>query len=162
MRMMVINSKTDTTALSSRLLASRSDTLETLRQLNPHADLQRLVAGTVLLVPDATAGDDSASVAGEAFDSFANQLLAGLETAADQVNSGHAARLTEGKEVSTALRSAALKKAMEADPDLKAQVDQANLVLKQDTADASAASSSLRLMQTQVKEELEALAKLLG
>ena len=162
MRMMIIKANTDTRGLSSRLLASRPDTLASLRRLNPHADLQKLGAGTLLLMPDGLGEEGSEAIAGESFDELAGLLMAGLEAAAEQANLAHALRLTENKSVEAALQSDPMKLAQARDPLLPAQVAQALEKLKLDASEASSTAGSLRLMQTQAKEELSALAKLLA
>ena len=55
-----------------------------------------------------------------------------------------------------------MKRAIEADPELRAQVESAATVFKQDTADAKNAEQTLKSMKDRIDEELNALAKLLG
>lgn len=164
MRMMVIQKKTDTAALSSRLLASRADTLATLQRLNPHADLAQLKPGTVLLVPEGLAATeaDSLPVGAEAFADLSERLLADLALAVQQAEQAHAQRLTDGKTVLAALDADAVKRATATDPALKAQLDAGAAVLRQDPATANAAIEAYKRMQAQAAAELAALAALLG
>lgn len=164
MRMMVIQKKTDTAALSSRLLASRTDTLAALQRLNPHANLAQLKPGTVLLVPEGLAATeaDSLPVGAEAFDDLSQRLLAELALAVQQTEQAHAQRLEEGKTVLAALDSDLVKRATVNDPALKAQVDAGATLLRQDPATASAAIEACKRMQAQAAAELAALAALLG
>jgi hypothetical protein len=164
MRMMVIQKKTDTTALSSRLLASRTDTLATLQRLNPHANLARLQPGTVLLVPEGLAATeaDSLPVGAEAFEDLSERLLAGLAAAVQLADKAHAERLAEGKAVLSALDADPVKRAMASDPALKAQAEQGAAQLQQDPAAAQAAQETFKRLQGQAASELALLARLLG
>ena len=164
MRMMIVQKKTDTAALSSRLLASRTDTLATLQRLNPHADLQKLSPGTVLLVPEGLAATeaDSLPVGAEAFEDLSERLLAGLAAAVQLADKAHAVRLAEGKEVLAALDSDPVQRAMAADPELKAQAELGATRLQQDPAAAQAAQETFKRLQGQAAAELALLAKLLG
>ena len=167
MRMIVIDQATDLQALTTRLLGAKAGagaSLDTLKQLNPHVDFERLGAGTVLLVPDLPGLRDgqTGSIGGQAFDTFSQQVLADFDAAATRVQAGHAARLTDQKELTALFKGTALKRAFEADRELKAQADAAAQVLKQDGADAKAADEALKALKQGLDTELAALAKLLG
>ena len=167
MRMIVIEQGTDLKALSTRLLGDKAGAgagIDALKNLNPHVDFGKLGAGTVLLVPDLPGLRDgqTASIAGEAFDAFSQQLLAGFDAAATRVQAAHAARQADQKQLVALFKGAALNGAFEADPELKAQVDAAAQVFKQDPADAKAADETLKALKDGVGTELAALGKLLG
>ena len=166
MRMIVIDKATDLQALTTRLLgaqAAAGTSLDALKQLNPHVDFGKLGAGTVLLVPDLPGLRDgqTGSIAGQAFDTFGQQVLASFDEAAARVQAGHAARLTDQKELLALFKGAALKRAFEADPDLKAQADAYGQVCKQDPVDAKAADETLKALKDGVSAELAVLVKLL-
>lgn len=166
MRMFVIKQATDLQALRTKLLttgAGGESALRTLQSLNPHVDFNRLDAGTVLLVPDqpGVKTSESSSIGGEAFDSFQEQARASVDAAVARVRNGHD-NLTAGRtEVAAVLKTAALKRVLEADPDIKKELDQAAQVFKQDQQQAKESIAQLLAFQTQVDEELAQLAKLL-
>lgn len=160
MRTLLVPPRTDTTALSTRLMASGSAQREALTRLNPHTPLDRLAAGTLLLVPEGVEADDSSSITGEAFAELSQQLLEGLSQACQAAEQGHAQRLEEGKAVLEALDSEALKTATRTDPELAAQISRGRQVLEQDTKTTPDALAALARMQEQVKSDLEALGKL--
>ena len=167
MRMIVIDKTTDLQALTTRLLGAQAGagtSLDALKRLNPHVEFNKLGAGTVLLVPDLPGlrDDRAASVGGAPFDTFSQQLRADFDAAGTRVQAGHAARLTDQKELVALFRGAALKRAFEADPELKAQADAAAQVFKQDPIDAKAADETLKALKQGLDTELAAFAKLLG
>ena len=167
MRMIVIEQATDLQALTTRLLgvkAGAGASLDALKQLNPHVDFGKLGAGTVLLVPDLPGlrNDQATSIGGQAFGTFSQQVLADFDAAATRVQAGHAARLTDQRELAALFKGSALKRAFEADPELKAQADAAAQVFKQDPIDAKAADEALKALKQGLGTELAALAKLLG
>ena len=167
MRMIVIEQATDLPALTTRLLGAKAGagaSLDRLKALNPHVDFGKLGAGTVLLVPDLPGLRDgqTGSIAGQTFDTFSQQVLASFDDAATRVQAGHAARLSDQKELVALFKGAALKRAFEADPELKAQADAYAQVFKQDPADAKAADETLKALKDGVGAELAVLAKLLG
>ena len=170
MRMIVIEQATDLQALTTRLLGAQAGagtSLDALKRLNPHVDFNKLGAGTVLLVPElpglqGPGKDGAASIGGGPFDTFSQQLRADFDAAATRVQAGHAARLTDQKELVALFKGAALKRAFESDPELKAQADAYAQVFKQDPIDAKAADEALKALKQGLGTELAALAKLLG
>jgi hypothetical protein len=132
--------------------------------LNPHVDFKKIEPGTVLLVPDGPGlrAGETASVSGQPFDELREQVLAAVEAAGARARSGHAAQLAEQKEVTAALKSAGLRAALEIDPELRAQIEAALQVFKQDQQDAKAAAETLKSLAKQAATELDALAKLLA
>ena len=163
MRMIVISKTTDVKALSSRLLsagATKESALQRLQQLNPHVDLKRLDAGTVLLVPDQLSDADSSSISGDAFASFQDQVRGAVDAAVAQVRNGYERRDADRADVSAVLKSAVIKRVLEADPDTKKQLEQAAQVFKQDQQQAKEAATQLQAFQKQVSDELAQLGKL--
>ena len=166
MRMIVIQQATDLQALGTRLLGAKAGAgngLEALKNLNPHVDFGRLGAGTVLLVPDLPGLRDgeTTSIAGQAFVAFNEQVLSDVDDATVRVRAAHAARLADQKDLGALLKGAALRRAFDADPELKSQADAAAQVFKQDPADAKAADETLKALKDLAGIELVALGKLL-
>ena len=169
MRVIVVNSRTDVQNLGTRLAKDRTGTtFEAIEKLNPHVDFRRVEPGTVILVPDppkAAADDEDdtdQSIQARAFGDLRKLVSDGLDASGARVRRGYDALAAEAKEVTAALKSAPVKPAIEADPELKQQVESAATVFKQDAADAKSAEQTLKSMKDRMDEELNALAKLLG
>ncbi|MBI3529361.1 MAG: hypothetical protein HY067_15505 [Betaproteobacteria bacterium] len=166
MRMIIIKQGTDLQTLGTRLLGNadgKEVTLQHLQQLNPHVDFQRIEPGTVLLVPDQPGlkKDESISVSGQAFDAFRDQVSASVEAATTRVRHGYEALASQRSDVNAVLKTAAVKRLLESDPELKAQLEEAAKTFKQDQAAAKASESTLKSLQDDAAAELAALAKLL-
>ncbi len=168
MRVIVVNSRADVKILDTRLGKDRAGReFEAIEKLNPHVDFTRVEPGTVILVPDplpAAAGEDDTdrSIQGRAFDDLRELVSDGLEASSARVRRGFETLSTEARDVTAALKSAPMKRAIETDPELKAQVESAAAVFKQDAADAKSAEQTLKSMKDRIDEELNGLAKLLG
>ncbi len=165
MRVKVINSRSDLDELGSSLGSDRAaKTMEQIRRLNPHVDLKNIKRGTVVLVPDAPGPPraDARSIQGDAFAELRSQVTAAVEASCARVKRGYDSVSDEAKQVTAALKTAAVKRALEANPDLKEQAEAAGRVFKQDAADAKAADQTLKAMSDRFDRELDALAKLLG
>jgi hypothetical protein len=170
MRMLLIKQDTDIQELSRRLLSARlssdrvDSTLQSLQALNPHADLRTLRAGTVLLVPEAPSFKVSATdpVHGEPFDDFQKLVRAGLNGAAKRLEARNAARAAEQAEVTTMLKTAALKRILETDADLKQQAAEAVKAAKEEQQEADQAEQALAAAGKAALGALAALGKLLG
>ena len=163
MRVVVINDRTNLQSVA-RLLGDQAGSkiaLERLQALNPHVDFAKIEPGTVVFVPDAP-GAAAPSVQGGAFAALHEQFLASVDAVGLRVRGGYEALGAERQSVSAALKLAAARRAIENDPDLKAQLDAAAEVFKQDQAQAKAANDTLRVVHQQAASELGALAKLLG
>jgi vacuolar-type H+-ATPase subunit I/STV1 len=136
--------------------------LATLQRLNPHVvDLDRIPAGTVLIVPDVPkARAESSSVAGPGFSEFAEQVRQAVAATSQRVGASYAALAEQQKEVAAALKSAAVKRQVDADADLQKQAKDAEAVFKADQQAAKAAQQTLEALHKEVEEELAALAKM--
>jgi vacuolar-type H+-ATPase subunit I/STV1 len=156
MRMFILKQGQDLQTLSSRLGGSAS--ISRLKALNPHLDLDRLEPGTVLLVPDGI--DDADSVAGAVFDGLAGDVKEGLKAATARVRGTQAKSEALRKDVSAILKSAAFKRAVESDADLKKQTDAADARFKADQAKGKQTEESLSALEQLVNEELAVLGKL--
>jgi len=169
MRMIVV--KAPTTAQDLRTRLGRTDpgrTLDDIAVLNPHIDLRAIEPGTVLLIPEpagnapATPADDSTPVQEQPFEELRDQILGAISQTHTRARAGYESLAAQAKDATAVLKSAAVKRAMDADPTLKPQVEAAASVFKQDAANAKAADQTLKDMQKQIAEELGALQKLLG
>jgi hypothetical protein len=174
MRVIMVNSRADAQNVASRLARERiGRPADEIEKLNPHVDFTRIEPGTVILIPDrirpagerapdAADDDKDRSVQGRAFDDLREQVSTALEASGARVRRGYDALANDAKEIGALLKSAPMKRAMEADPELKQQAEAAAAVFKQDQADAKAAEQSLKTIESRMQEELAALAKLLG
>ena len=167
MRMIVIRQGTDLQSLGARLLSAsegRDAALEQLQRLNPHVDFKRIEPGTVLLVPDLPGlrEGETSSVGGQAFEAFHEQLTGSLDAAITRVRRGHEALVQQRQEVNAVLKTASVKRLLEADPDIKPQLAAAAQVFKQDQQQAKDADKMLDSLQQNAAAELASLAKLLG
>ncbi len=167
MRTFITDKEIDLPSLGRRLAGGvelRAGVLDRLAALNPHIDVRRIEAGTVLFIPDDAgfADSESASVSGEAFGRLREELLESIDAASARALTAHEALLGEGKEVAGLLKSAVLNRAAEADPELKAQVDEAVATFKSDQQQAKEAARTLSTLQEQAVAELGLLARLLG
>lgn len=169
MRTLVIKRDADLEALRSELLVSGlSDSrsgaaLESIRTLNPHLDFERLKPGMVLLVPDAPDFSKSGTkpVGDEPLDDFEHLVRDGLEAARVKLRAGREKRTFRRKEISEALKSSALKRTIEGDPDLAKRIDVASKRIKDEEKDDARAQKMLHAAAEEIRSELAALAKLL-
>ena len=170
MRMIVIKQDSDLQALSARLLTApaageKTDSaLRSLQALNPHVDLKKVAAGTVLLVPDAPGFNAAASdpVPGSALDEFQQFVRTGLDAAAATLKAGNAHREAQRADVAAVLKTAAVQRIITTDPDLKQQLDEATKATKQDQEQEAKAEQALAAAVKGAQAELAAIAKLMG
>jgi hypothetical protein len=137
--------------------------LQRIKELNPHVqDLAQLKPGTVLLVPDLPGFEGAAgdSVAGEAFDGFAADASAGLKASSERLRAGMARRDTQRKDVAAVLKSAAVKRALETDPALRKQAEEADARFKAEQKEGTAALAQLSAMDEALTAEFANLAKM--
>jgi hypothetical protein len=166
----VVDQDTDLKALRSRLLSGRlSDeradlALRALQDLNPHVDFQRLAVGDVLIVPDSPSFKTSASksAADDMVDDLQQLVRRGLEAAAARSNAGNEARAAERAEVSAVLKSRALLRVLEADPELKAQLLEVTKGFKEEQRQAIEDERTLEAASKNAMAELASLTRLLG
>jgi hypothetical protein len=168
--MVVIKQNTNLQALGTRLLSSSlaggqtDPALAALQALNPHVDLNKVTAGTVLLVPDTPNFDASASdpVSGDVIDDFRAMVSEGLAAAATRLKVANEARSVQRADVTAVLKLAAVKKAIEANADLKAEVEEGLKASKDDAQQATEAEKILESATKGALAELTSLANLLG
>lgn len=167
MRMMFIKDDTDFAALGEQLVRARTgadqtrSALESLQALNPHVDVNKIRAGTVLLVPDAPAFKVSATapLGGEAIADFQKLVKTSLADAAARLKDANAARAAAHAETSAAFKTAAVKRLLESDRTLKAQIDAAVKAFKDDEQQAADAE---RTLESSTRDALAALKALIG
>jgi len=169
MRVFIVRKGSDLQAVGAELLRSDATdpareevAIDRIRELNPHVDFQRLESGTVLLLPEtaelrAGAGE---SVGGEAFDGFVGEVHVGLENSGDRIKQGYARIADDRKAVSAALRSAAMKRVVEGDPTLKAQLESADAALREEVRRGTEAQEALAKAQAAALQELADLKRL--
>ena len=145
--------------LASRVAANGG--MARLQALNPHLDLQRLAPGSVLQWPAESADEDSQSVSGNVFDSFAADVRAGLKAATTRVRGGLARQEEQRKEAAAVFRSAAFKRAIETDAELRQQATAADNRAKLLQARAKEIDAALLALDRTADEGLAALAKVL-
>ena len=121
--------------------ASAAPALQRIKDLNPHVqDLAQLKPGTVLLLPDLPDFEPGAGdpVAGEAFDGFAADVSNGLKASGTRLRAGMARRDADRKDVVAVLKSAAVKRVLDADPALRKQADEADARFKAEQKEGTA------------------------
>ena len=170
MQLFIVQEDTTWPALGARLAQPgmpAAATLAKLRALNPHLDKTRLVAGSMLLLPTVltppgSMAETTQSVGGSAFDGFSAEVNNGLGQAAQRVRAGASAVAADRASVSGALRAAAAKRVLDADPQLKQQVQDADAQFKADQTRTENAALQVEALQAQAREALAALARLVG
>jgi hypothetical protein len=144
MKFLIVKQGQTADALAARLAAHGG--LARLQALNPHLDLQRLTPGSMLIWPPDAGGDEGRPVAAGTFDDFASDVRAGLNAATTRARAGLAQQEDQRKEAAAVFRSAAFKRVLETDAELKAQ--------------ATAADGRAKALQARGKEIEGALAAL--
>jgi hypothetical protein len=170
-RVVVIKQETDIQTIGSSLLGARTSSaqatnaIEALKTLNPHvADVKNIKPGTVLLVPDSPHFKASASVPASAgtLDDLQKLTRGGLTAAAARMKAADTARANELSELAGLQKLAAVKRAIDSDPQLKEQLGDAAKAAKAAQQEAAKAEAALDTMLKGATSELNELAKLLG
>ena len=170
MRVVVVTEATDLQALRKMLFtsaqpaAATAAALQRVQALNPHADLQHVGAGTVLLLPDLPSVNPthSRSIGGDPFAGVAAAATNGLKAAAQRVREGMAAIAADRSAVAGVLRTAAVKRIVGSDAELAKQLDTATARFAAEQKQAQEAAAALEKLAAQAGDELAALAKLFG
>lgn len=167
MRLIVLNSSSLQTLNAQLAKASASGgsaSLARLQALNPHIDFTGLSTGMAIFLPDVPdlvqAG--SSTLDGGAFDAFAADLDKGLQAAAARAKAGNDQLSADRSDVAAMLKTATLKRLLDSDATLKAQVDDVNAQFAKDQRDAQDALKQLGTMQQDAAAEMAALGKLFG
>jgi hypothetical protein len=156
LRTFLVKEDTDFKSLSSTLLDARfggaqaDAAAKQLRALNPHADLDRLKAGTVIFIPDLPQFKTSAATSAQAglVKEFQELVSEGLNDTAREVEQGNAARVTERAELGAILKGDALRK-----------IAASNKEVAQRVSDAQKAMTNEEEQDKQAQEDLAAISK---
>ena len=157
MKFLIVKPGQTAEALAARLAASGG--LARLQALNPHLDVQRITPGSVLIWP--TGDEEGASVAGNVFDTFAADVRSGLKAATTRVKGGLTLQEDQRKEAAAVFRSAAFKRAMESDAELREQATAADNRAKALQQRGKEIDAALTALDRTAELGLEALGKLL-
>lgn len=149
--------------LKQMLKSADAASLARLQALNPHVDLAKVRAGSVLVLPNTPAfrDDQSDGVGADAWAALAADASAGLKARTEQLRSAAAARDAQRKEVQALLRSAAVKRQLDADTALRKQADAAEEQFKADQKATSDVAAQLDAMSRGLADEIAALGALL-
>lgn len=148
------------TLLNARFRGAQADAaLERLKALNPHADPERIPAGTVLFVPDQPGFKASAATSTQAgpLDDFRALLSSALSDAARNMKTGNAQRAAERADVSAVVKSAVFRRIVGDDRGIALQVSDAQKAMAAEESDDRQAEEALSAMS---KAALEALTRL--
>jgi hypothetical protein len=167
--MLVIKQDTNLETLRDQLLVKRvsedkaATAIDSLQKLNPHVDLKKLTPGTVLLVPETTSFKLSASdpMANDVVGEFQQLVRSGFEAAAAKLKNANDAGSAADAEVAAVLKTAAVKRILESDAELKEQAEEALNGFKEDQEQGEQAAQSLERAAKGALAELAALSKLL-
>jgi len=168
MRLVVIKQPTDLQTLAGTLLRKGTpqdavaSTLDRVKTLNPHVDLARIGAGTVLVLPDAPAIADNAgnSPGSDAFSGFGADVTAGFTAAAWVVSASVDALTANRAAVAAVLKTAAVRRLIDSDPALKQQVDSTAAQFDVEKRQAGDAVKQFESLRKRATDELAVLAKL--
>src|SRR5262249_22363349 len=169
MRVVKIEEKADSESLSALLLKANLSTIQSekalaaLQALNPHVDLTKVPAGTVLLVPDMPSFKVSVSdpVLGNALGEFEQVVRTALEQTAANLKASTAARAAERADIVAVLKGAPLRRIIESDSALKQQVRNATKAL-QEEQQADQAEETLARASKAALAKIAQLRKRLG
>jgi hypothetical protein len=170
LRTFVVESDTSLQSLGTSLLDARfrgaqaDAALERLKALNPHADPERIAAGTVLFVPDSPGFKASASTSTQTapLEDFRALLSSALRDAASIMTTGNSARAAERADVAAVIKSAAFKRVAGDDKDLAQQVSDAQKALATEESDDKQAEGTLATMSKAALAALAQIGKLAG
>jgi hypothetical protein len=170
MRTLIITQNANIDNIRSRLIAAKTTDAQTqsalkqLQDLNPHLDLNNVRAGTVILVPDtpnfkASEGD---AVGSGTFDDFQQFVRTSLADASERLKAGDDAQAADRADITALLKTAAFKRALESDADLKQQVADATKGFKDEQAQADQDEKAVAAAAKVALAQLAQLGGLLG
>jgi hypothetical protein len=167
MRVIFINESTNWSALGSTLLPASGDharLLAKLQQLNPHVDFQHIASGAVILLPEDPAlhAAASTSVSGDGFTALAAQFSAAVTATVADVRAGYDELLAQQKDTLGLLKTAAVRRIVDGDPDLVKLAEAAVQAAQDDATQLKSADAAMTTMQRLAGDELAALAGMLG
>ena len=135
-----------------------------LKAANPHVDLDEVTPGTHLFVPDLPAFRTSATEtpAGEPLEALRALVSDGLEGALGDLRLGVRIRSAERAEVAAVLKSAAIRRQIDADPTLAAQAEDARKAFAEEEAADKTAEEDLQAIGKAALAALAEVGKLVG
>jgi hypothetical protein len=164
MRIFVIKQATDLQGVGTQLLRRTASeggagALERLQALNPHVDFRKLAAGTVLLVPDSPEIKPSASrtLSEDPVEALVEELSRGLKEQATRVKATIKSQEDDRSAVAAAVKTAAAKRILESDPQLR---DQLKAALQQSSDDRKHAEQTQNQITEMEKLAVGELARL--
>ena len=166
MRIFVIKQDTDLKGLGETLLKGSGRnapaSLERLQSLNPHVDINRLGAGTVLLVPDSPdfRTKDAETMGGTAFDDFEREIAGALRGASARSQEGLALREAQDKEVVKVFKSAAIGKLAADDSELRRRIDETGNRMAASSKETRQVTTQMDVLEKGVAAELKKLRQL--
>lgn len=169
MRVLVIDRNLDAAGLREVLLRKRiSDdqaeaAMRRLADVNRHLDVNDLSTGAVVFIPDTAEFRGSASepAGEEVLKELQDSIRSALDASAARVKAGNETRAAERAEIAAALRTAAVKRLLESEPDLKEGLNEAVKRFKQAEKDEADAEAAAAAASKGALNELAALLKLM-
>ncbi len=169
-RTIVIKKNTDIQALRGQLLDARftgaqgDAAVDQLKALNPHVDLDKVDADTVLFVPDAPAFKASATTSTPAgpLDDFRTFVADALSAATQRQKAARAVRVSDRASLAGILKGDAVKRTADADPAIASRIEAARKSLADDEKDDKQAEETLASIGKAALAALADVKKLLG
>jgi hypothetical protein len=160
MRILIVRNAADIATLK----AGGTPVLTRLQALNPHVDLDRLETGATLLLPDDAPADNATTKAPteDGFAGFVRQAEAGLKLSGERLKQTADTLSAERSAVTTAAKSAAVKRLLDSDTVLRTQLQAATDDAAQEQKQAQQAGKTVETLQQVMASELAALGKLIG
>jgi hypothetical protein len=148
-----------------RRSADPAASLKRIKELNPHVDLNRLKAGTVLILPTEpgikSSGKDVDHFGGEALREFAAAVAAGFEEAAARVRKTADAAASNQKAVAESLKGKIVKRQFDSDIILRKQIDAAGAAMADRQKAVKEATLNVDALAKFFAEEVAAMNKVL-
>jgi len=140
-------------------------TLERVKALNPHlSDTMKLGAGTVVFLPETTGLKAGAGepVGAESLETLGSRLRVGLRDVESRTASRFEALVADHGLVRTTLKTAAAKRLVEGDPQLKKQLAAADAHFETEQKRLAETRKQIKEAAKTVEAEFARLQKLLG
>jgi hypothetical protein len=166
MRIFITDKESDLSALAAGLARNAraaGSTLERVAALNPHlADMARIPAGSVLLLPEEELRAGAGTVAGgSTLGELGESVGAGIRAAATRVNARFETAVEDHNAVRDALKTAAGKRLLEADPLFAKRIAAAEAQFKVEQKEAAENKARFSEIQKSAQSEFARLQKLL-
>lgn len=167
MRVIYLRDDSDLKAVQARLGGHGGANLRgRLAALNPHVDLNRIGAGTVLLLPDGTGvadGDaDIHAIGAASFAALAGELKASFAQATARARDAAASLGAEREAVAAAFKSDLVQRLARSDAAFRRQIDDVEQASAADAPRLREAADRIDALGRVALDELAALAKRFG